>query len=65
MSIEKVGFGYVVSCDSCSNYLEQDNPKHEFCELLVLLRSEDWRSIKRTDGYEHICPDCQRKQVRP
>lgn len=51
---------YVVECDGpgCSEVL--DTEMSDFGSAREVMREQDWKSVKRTDGeWAHFCPDCK------
>ena len=59
--IEKEFFGFVVECDSCSNYLNCD-VEDDFKEAVDMAKDKGWKVKKDQEGdWVHICPVCASK----
>ena len=68
MSIEKVegGFtGYDLACDECGDIeyidVDWDSP---WGEVLAEIKARGYKSVKAGEGWEHLCPSCQKEAVQ-
>lgn len=61
--IEKEFFGFIISCDKCSNYLNCDTGTDDFQGAINMAKGRGWRMRKdKDDDWEHICPVCYQKE---
>ena len=59
--IEKEFFGFVIECDSCSNFLNCD-VYDDFYSAIHMAKDEGWKITKDEDGeWIHTCPVCAEK----
>ena len=62
MTIEREHGGFVVSCDSCSNYLEVDSPDKVWSDATDEINNNNWRTRKVDGEWTHTCDSCLRKE---
>lgn len=59
--IEKDGFdAYLLICDVCGEECEEDF--ETFFDVVDGKKEHDWISVKNTNGWEDVCPDCHYKR---
>lgn len=56
MSIEKIGGGYVPTCDFCGEELPEE---YDFYDAVDAKKAAGWKSVKDKFGeWADACPDC-------
>ena len=60
MTLEKDTFGFVMECDSCSNYISLDTDEW-FQEAIAMAKDYGWKIRKIDDEWVHVCPVCVEK----
>lgn len=59
MTVEKEHGGYVVCCDSCSDYVDVDSPTHDWDDVKQAIDQERYRATLVRGVWKHTCPSCQ------
>lgn len=59
--IQNKGRHYAVSCDECGEEMDTGivSVRHNFGGLIDHIKAQLWTIRKTTDGWRHICPECQ------
>jgi len=61
MGLEKEFFGYVMECDSCSNFINLDTYE-DFNGAIAMAKDHGWKMEKVDDEWIHTCPVCAEKR---